>query len=194
MRYFLIAVLLVFVLSCVPYSEHPLTDPDPGKIDLSILGTWFWKDENESGFVHIGLDEKSKLLRLVMVDIDKDGELEVSEYFGHTSSLDGKNYLNLKQVSPQELKPQGYIFVKYILKKNAFGVAIMNSDVIVKAIEDGTLKGKVEKSKMDYSIFITEEQAKLQQFIIKNDRLLFPEINYLTKLELQNNISHEKGK
>lgn len=194
MRYLITIFLICFALSCVPYSEHPLTDPDPGKIDLSILGTWFWKDENESGFVHIGLDEKSKLLRLIMVDIDKDGELEVSEYFGHTSYLDGKNYLNLKQVSPQELKPQGFIFVKYILKKNAFGVAIMNSDGIVKAIEDGTLKGKVEKSKMDYSIFITEEQAKLQQFIIKNDRLLFPEINYLTKLELQNNISHEKGK
>ena len=129
-----------------------------------------------------------------MVDIDKDGELKVSEYYGHTSSLSGKNYLNLKQVSPQELKSRGYIFVKYIMKKDALGIAIMNSDVIAKAIENGTLKGKVEKSKMNYSIFITEEQTKLQQFIIKNDRLLFPEINYLTKLELQNNICHDKGK
>ena len=61
MRYFLLTFLILLLLGCVPGSDNPLTDPDKEKIDLSLLGTWYWKDENESGYIHIGLDEKTKL-------------------------------------------------------------------------------------------------------------------------------------
>lgn len=184
MRYFLIIVSLGFLLSCVPYSENPLSEPDPEKIDLSILGTWFWKDENESGYIHIGLDEKSKLLKLVMIDFKSDRELDISEFFGHTSSMEGKNYLNLKWIRPTESKMNGYIFVKYIVDQESLGIALMNSEVVVSAIEGGSLQGKVEKDKFFSSIHITEGQKKLQQFILHNDKALFPEIKHLPKLKL----------
>jgi len=188
MRYFLIIVFLGFILSCIPYSENPISEPDPEKIDISILGTWFWKDEKESGYIHIGLDEKSKLLKLVMIDTKIGGELDISEFFGHTSSMEGKNYLNLKWIRPTESKMNGYIFVKYIVGQESLGIALMNSEVVVRAIEGGSLKGKVGKDKFFTSIYITEEQKKLQQFILRNDEALFPEINHLPKLKLPNNI------
>ena len=70
-------MLLLFLstLGCVSDSKNPLTNPDKEQIDASILGTWAWEDEKESGFIHIGLDKRSKLLRLIMVDFDKDKAL-----------------------------------------------------------------------------------------------------------------------
>ena len=96
MRYFLITFSIIFVLGCVPYSDNPLTTPGKEQIDSAIFGTWFWKDDNESGYIHIGPDKKSKLLRLLMLEFDRNGELAVSEFSGHTSSLEGSRYLNLK--------------------------------------------------------------------------------------------------
>ena len=97
MRY-LIPLSIIFVLGCVPHSDNPLTPPGEEKLDSSVFGTWFWKNENESGYIHIGLDEKSKYLRLIMLELETDGELEVSEFSGHTSSLEGNTYFNLKGV------------------------------------------------------------------------------------------------
>ena len=188
MRYFLIAVSLVFVLSCIPNSENPITDPNPEKIDLSILGTWFWKDENESGYIHIGLDGKTKLLKLVMIDTKSDGELDISEYSGHTSSLGGNSYLNLKWLRPEEFKTNGYFFVKYTISQSSLGIALIDSGFVVKAIEGRSLKGKLGKDKFFTSIYITEGQKKIQQFILNNDKALFPEIKYLPKLKLPDKV------
>jgi hypothetical protein len=51
-----------------------------------------------------------------------------------------------------------------------------------KAINDGFLNGEIKKDKWSPSIHITEQQKKLQQFIIRNDKTLFPETKYLEKL------------
>jgi len=83
-----------FLGGCVPYSDNPLTDPNKEKIDRAILGTWFWNEESDSGFVHIGLNKESKLLQVIMIEHDKDGTIDVSEFNGHTSSL-GNNVLRI---------------------------------------------------------------------------------------------------
>lgn len=185
MRYFWVAIIAISLMGCVPYSDHPLTDPGRKNIDASILGTWFWKDDNESGYVHIGIDEKSKLLRLMMLDFDKDGELEVSEFSGHSSALENNKYLNLKWAQPADALA-GYIFVKYNVSQKRLGISIMNTDVVEKAIHNGLLSGSVKKGKWSSSIQITEGQKKLQQFILRSDKALFPEIKYLPRLQLPN--------
>jgi hypothetical protein len=106
MRYLLVTVILVSLLGCIPYSDNPLTAPDEQNIDSSIIGTWYWKEKDENGYIHIGIDEKSKLFRLVMLDFYKDGELEASEFSGHTYSLKVNRYLNLKEVSRED-EPAG---------------------------------------------------------------------------------------
>jgi len=194
MRYFLILFSIVFVLGCVPYSDNPLTAPNKEQIDSSILGTWFWKDENESGYIHIGLDEKSKLLRLMMLEFDRDGELEASEFSGHTSSLNGNKYLNLKWVRPVQGEITGYIFVKYVVSSDSLCIAFMDSDVAEKAINDGSLKGKVKKGNWSSSVHITEGQKKLQEFILQKDKELFSEIKCLPKLKLPNKRSEQTPK
>ncbi len=92
-RYYLIFFLALFTLSCVPYSDTPLTDPEKENINSSIYGTWFWKDNNESGYIHIGTNKKTKLLKVIITDFNKDKELESSELSGHLSQLKNNQYL-----------------------------------------------------------------------------------------------------
>jgi hypothetical protein len=183
MRYFLCTLLLAAVMGCVPYSDHPLTEPNQQAMDASIYGSWFWTDDNESGYIHFGLDRKTKLLRVVMLDFYKDGELKISELSGHTSSVGGIHYLNLKWVNAADENP-GYLFVRYEVKEASFGISLMDVDAAEKAITDGILKGEVERSDLFSSVHITEESKKLQDFVAKHDKELFKETTYLQRLDL----------
>ena len=194
MRYFLIALAILLVMGCVFDSENPLTDPNKEQIDTSLLGTWFWVDKKENGFIHVGLDEKSHLLRLLMVDFDKNQEVEVSEFLGHTSSLEGKNYLNLKWVYPMQEDVSGYIFVKYAVNSDSLGIALIDSDAAEKAVKSGAIKGTLKKDKWSYPVHVTEGQKKLRDFVIRNDKELFPEMKYLHKLELPKRSPKRTGK
>jgi hypothetical protein len=178
-RYFLVAIIVASLLGCVPNSDSPLTDRGEQNIDTSILGTWFWKDENESGYIHIGLDEDLNLLRFVMAVFDKDGELDTSQFSGHTSSLDEKRYLNLCPAND----PGGYMFVKYSVNHETLSISLMDTDPVKQAITNGSLNGEVIKEQWSSSIHITEEQNKLQQFILHNDKALFPETKCFQKLK-----------
>lgn len=182
-RYLLAGIFVLSLFGCVPYADNPLTDPGEQDIDSSILGTWFWKDKNESGYIHIGLDEDLKLLRFVMAVFDKNGRLDTSQFSGHTSSLEKNTYLNLCPAND----PGGYMFVKYSVKKEALGIALASTDAVEKAIRNGSLNGEIKKEQWSSSIHITEEQKKLQQFMIRNDKALFPETKYLRKLKTPDN-------
>jgi hypothetical protein len=183
MRYHFIVLSIFFVFGCVPYSDTPLSLPDKEQIDTSILGTWFWKDEKESGYIHIGLEEKTKLLRVVMVEYEKDGEIEVSEFSGHTSLLEGKRYLNLKWVRPIQDSVTGYMVIKYQVSPLSLGIALMDATAVETAIKSGSVKGKVVRGHMVRSISITEDQEKLRIFVLRGDAQLFPEMNFVKKLK-----------
>jgi len=184
MRYFMILLSMLFLSGCIPYSDHALTEPNKEQIDPSVLGTWFWKDKDESGYIHIGLDKKTDLLRLIMIEMNENGKLKSTELTGHTSSLEGNTYLNLKWMNPEDDKATGYMFMKYSVTSDGLGLGFMHDKVIVKAIEDGTLKGKVEKGKWLSSVYITQGSKKLQKFIVQNDKALFPEMKHLPRLKL----------
>jgi len=175
--------MAIFLGGCVPYSDNPLADPNSEKIDSAILGTWFWNEESDSGFVHMGLNKESKLLQVVMIEYDKDGTIDVSEFSGHTSSLGNNKYLNLKWVRPTD-EPKGYLLIKYAMEGEALAISFLNAEVIENAIKEGSLKGTVGEGKYVYSLSITEEQEKLQQFFLKHDKELFQEKNNLNRLNL----------
>lgn len=177
MRYVTIIVMLMFLGGCVPYSENPLTDPNSEKIDSAILGTWFWNEESDSGFIHIGVNKETKLLQVMMIEQDKDGSIDVSELHGHTSSLDNNNYLNLKWIRPVD-EPRGYLLIKYSMQGERLAISLMDNEVVKNAIKEGSLKGTVGEGN------ITEEQKKLQEFVLKRDKELFQEKSYLNRLSL----------
>jgi hypothetical protein len=183
MRYILSITLLFFIVGCVPYSDTPLTDAGKQEMDSSIYGTWFWNEKNESGYVHIGMDKESNLLKVMMLSFQSDGKLDVSEFAGHTSCLENNRYLNLKWIRPTDENP-GYLFVKYEVSDAVLKISIIDADPVEKAIKDGVLKGELNDGNRTSSPHITEAQQKLQLFIVKNDSALFTDRTALQRLHL----------
>ncbi len=188
MRTSLIALSVILVMGCVPYSDNPLSPPGKEQTDSSLLGTWFWKSKKESGYVHIGLDKRTELLRVLMVDFEADGEMEVSEFSGHTSSLEGKRYLNLKWLRPSEEGRTGYMIIKYLPGPESLGIALMDRTAAENAIKKGSVKGKVTRGELSSSVRITEGQEELRKFVVGADKELFPEMNYVRKLRLPDDL------
>jgi len=62
----------------------------------------------------------------------------------------------------------------------------MNNGVVKEAIKAGFLKGRVNEGSLSSSAHITEGQNKLREFILRNDKELFPEMKFMPKLELPN--------
>ena len=174
MRHILLLLLLVSIGGCVPYSDDPLTDPGQQAMDATIYGTWYWKDDHEVGYVHMGLDKESKLLQVHMVEFGQNGEMHVSQLTGHTSSFSDHTYLNLKWVNAKDENP-GYLFVKYEAKGDVLTIALMNNETAEKAIHAGRLKGEVIKGKWSSTAHITESGESLRQFVAEQDRELFKE-------------------
>lgn len=183
MRNLLICFFTICFLGCVPYADIPLTDPAEQPLDAHLLGTWYWKVESDSGYLHIGLDEAGKMLRLMLVEFDRDGKMAATEFYGHTSKLKDRTYLNLKRVHPEDKEP-GYLFIKYSLKSGSLGISIMNAQVVAKDIENGVLKGTVTKEQWTSNIHITATREALQQYILTHDGSLYSEVNYLPRVEL----------
>lgn len=173
---------LVLTAGCLPYADHPLTPPGAQEIDARVLGTWYWNESEENGFVHIGQHKKNGLLQILMVEMDADGEIEVMEFSGHTSQIDDLLILNLQWVQPEEAP--GYFFVRYLPRVDALGIAIMAENPLEKAISDGTLVGEIIKKKWGDEVHITADAATLRKFVVQNRASLFEEVKFLPRLSL----------
>ena len=184
MRY-IVSLMLVLVLSgCGVYSKYPVTPFDKSQMDSKIYGTWIWEDNGELGYIHIGLNEDSELLKVLTVVIHEDGEIASMEFEGHTSSVDKNRYLNLRLTHPAEERIDDYIIVSYRVNADTLSIGIMESSVVVKAIRDGSLKGMIQKERFFTSAFIRESGEKLQKFLVEHDKVLFPEMKDFGKIEL----------
>jgi hypothetical protein len=173
---------LMLMCGCITYSDNPLTDPLKEPLDRSICGTWFAKDNDEVVYLHIGMDFESKLLRLTMIDFHLDGgQMEVSDFIGHTTAVGGSKYLNVRYVHPSS-ESSGYLFVKYQLENNQLGISLSENDVLTEAVKRGLLKGIVGEQKMFADVHITEDQDKLLKFVMANDKELFKEMHFLHRL------------
>jgi hypothetical protein len=177
--------LLLLATACVPYADLPLTSPGEQEIDQEILFSWYWQQQKETGFVHIGVDDKTNLLKVLMIDFAHNGEMKVSEYNGLTSTLAGGRYLSLRQKQPAGGEP-GYMFLKYRIEKDILSISLMDADFVSEAINSNTLSGKIQIDKRRFSNHITANRTDLQKFILTNDTQLYTEFNPLQRLQLLN--------
>jgi len=176
-------VLFLRALGCVPVSEHPLTEPDAAERDPRLMGDWYQQGEDESVQVHIGFREETGGLRLLMVDYDRDGKLDLSEWKGHISRLDGNRYLNLKDVRCGQ-EERGYLFVKYRIEGDRLCVSLASNRAWEAAVAEGRIQGRLDRKKGVRSVHITEGPEGLRRFVREQDRRLFPEESCLQRLRL----------
>lgn len=175
--------LLVLAAACVPDSQHPLTSFDSGTIDADLYGSWYWIDDQESGYLHFGREPASGKLLLLMVEINHDGKLGITEMQGHSSRLGENRYLNLKFTPPED-GIDGYLLIKYEITAKGLGIALMDPGVVENGIAAGEVAGRVEQSGQFTAIKLTDSPQGLQQYFRDNDKALFPDAKFLPRLEL----------
>ena len=175
---------IALLSACIPHSQHPITPAHEHPVDTSLLGSWYWRQENETGFVHVGLDFRSKLLRVVMVDLDRSSELELSEFLGHTSTLGENLYLNLRWLRTKN-EVDGYLFVKYRPEGESLAISLADTQVLEEAVKKGLLQGVVpDGGGHARAVRITESGEGLRRFLIENDGRLFPKAQWILRLPL----------
>jgi hypothetical protein len=181
MRYLLWMLLAAVLNGCIPYSDNPLTPPDMAGPDPAIIGTWFLHEEGETVFFHMGIDEKTKGLRVVMVEFQKNGEVKTSELIGHTSRLGNKTYMNLRWDLPADPEA-GYLFVKYQAEGERIGLGLIRSDEVEKAIREGKLRGRIDQKPP--SVRLTESSEQLREYVQRQDAALFEELKWMNRSNL----------
>lgn len=169
--------LLLSLTACVPLSQHPVKPHDATTMDSRLYGVWYWADDDEYGYVHIGTDWETGLLRLVMLDHRADGRLSRDEYQGHSSISAEHRYLNLQEVTDDGVD-EDYLIIKYVIDGQGLGIAMMDSEVLREDIEKRRLAGMVERN----SERITASGLALQAYLAAKDKTLFPKTAYLSRL------------
>lgn len=177
----LLILALLTLAGCVAYSDQPLTDLGAQPIDTALIGSWSIVDQDESVYLHIGLDKDPRQLRVLMVETNKKRELGYAEFTGHNSRINGRQYLNLKSKDPADPAP-GYLIMKYTVDGNALGLAFMHNKVAADAIARGKLKGETDPDDRFSAAHITESQKKLRRFVAKHDQELFGEMTYMSRV------------
>jgi hypothetical protein len=167
---------LILLCGCVTTFEHPLTDPGAHPQDKTLLGTWIGMNDDETMFIHLGKDEDTQMLLIVLTEIKDNGEIDLSTLTGHTSVLQSGRYLNLKWILPKENQTKGYMLIKYSVKHGNLHLYATDDTVIETDIKKGLLKGEILKTKAAYVI---DNTKNLVQYVTKNDGRLFPEDHLL---------------
>jgi hypothetical protein len=180
----LVLFSFLFVSGCITHFKNALTEPGAQKPDSSLYGTWGTQKDDEPIFIHIGKEERTGRLKVAMVEFDKDGKMKISQWSGHTSRLGDKHYLNLKWVSPEEDKYEGYLIIKYETTGDHFKFYFMDNSFVEKAVKEGRLRGNIAKGRWTSSAWVTQDQTSLQQFVLSNDKLLFQDSHTFPRLKL----------
>jgi hypothetical protein len=180
-------MLLISLTGCNLFSDNPLSDPNQDAIDSSIIGTWSWHDEDDSGFVHIGTDPARKAFLITMIEFKKDGGVGTTEFKGHTTKLSSHRYLNLKWTNPKEMD-KGYFFVEYKVDADILECSLLDGSAFEKAIRDGSLKGEVlNPNGIMPTILLHADQNRLRQYITQNASSLVKNSAKLSKVLPSNN-------
>lgn len=178
---FVVVLMAILALGgCVIKSKEPLTQIGSEKLDRSVIGTWYWNDPNETGYVHIGLDSE-KRYKVVMIEINDSGDIKTREFLAHSSALKTGKYLNV--VSLEKNSSSAYLFIKYEVTEEGLSLSLPDSSVFEEAVASKDLKGDVVKGKRK-DIVLVDSSTNLTKFVIDNDGELFPDSNLLRRVKL----------
>jgi hypothetical protein len=180
--------MFILLSGCNLFSDNPLSDANQATIDSSIIGTWSWNDDNDSGFLHIGTNPDRKAFLITMVEFKNDGRVETTEFTGHTTKLSSHRYLNLKLIKPKEMD-KGYFFVEYKVNADTLECSFLDAKIFEKSIKDGSLKGEVLFPEgIMPTILIHADQNELRQFVIRNAKSLVKDFSKFTKVITSNSL------
>lgn len=162
--------LMAVTVSCIE-SRHPLSDEETSKVDERLIGAWL--DEGGDLYtVRRGDAKKNHLDGKWQAKDKKDGSAELLLF---TTTLQSKHYMTVRDLSDDaKTNRQGaYDIYQYrFLDNDTLEIRGMIDEVIVKAIADKLLVGKVVK---DEDPLITEPTEGIIRYLKTHAAECYPE-------------------
>lgn len=188
MRKLAFLLLILFLSSCLPDSEQPLSSPDSAFIDDRLKGLWISDVDKETGdytYFHF-VSREDSTMDLVAVAHSLDRGADIIAYIMFPTEAGARSFMNLKEKELGRKKLSGdYIFMDYgFPDNNTLSMRIMNNDsTLISAVESGKLKGRVHRGVLT-EVTLTDESSRILEFIksIEADEL-FSEPIYLHKVK-----------
>jgi len=172
-----IAFGLIVSTSCIPEFENPLPHPKDMKPDRAILGTWETFHEGGESFQMTFLPLKSGGMYIVWINFEKDSSAppDISIFWGYTTSINKDKFLCLRfikkvsqdSVDDERKKPMFLIADYNISNKGILSVNMFLQSEISRMIEEGKLKGRIEKGKYGNDVLVTSSSEELVAAIQK---------------------------
>ena len=161
---FFALTFIVAFSGCVAESEHPLSDPETAKYDTRLEGVWRSTFDGEVVYLHFG-NRDDVSMDIITVEHMKCGSISSVEYTMFQTVIDKTHYMNVQNKDSEQRKG-GYIFVKYdVSEKNTLTLWLIDTERIIKAIENGTIKGEIKTKKWSDTIKITDTTPNLIKYI-----------------------------
>ena len=174
-------VVIAITLSataCIPITKTFLSEPGAQPNDKRIAGTWYWHKRDGSETVVIAIQRaEGKRLSIVWTKLNPSRATETNEaparwmhFLGHTTRLGRARFVNLQFVRSDASRAGKVRFiVRYWLTKKGLAFAVMNEEMIEKAVRTGELTGHKERS----SWVITSDRKTLIAFLRRHGAKAF---------------------
>ncbi len=188
-----LGLLLLSQTACVVESQHPLADPATATFDDRLFGEWRMPDGADY-YQHYFIgkvrdevaDAPKGLFAIYHVRVNmKEKSIHPgdSPLFGFSCKVGASDFMNLVELKKENDKPRTwgtpkYLLTKYAVEKDKLTVWLFDLPATAKAVESGSLTGKVDygKDKKVRSVFLSDPTEKLRGFLEKGgEKSLFNE-------------------
>lgn len=159
-------VLCFFISACVE-SEYPLSPPQPLPKGHPLIGTWVQHNESETVYLHVG--NVGQDVKVLEVEVDRNGMLRSQSYLAAVTVLGENHYLSVqKQRDPRH----AHILLKYEISADNT-LSLWNADprFLSAAIKDGRIAGSAQSGLPN--VRLSADAASLQAFVTANHQQIF---------------------
>jgi hypothetical protein len=167
------AVLLLLAAgACVPESQNPAGDPAAAVKDPAINGLWQADWEDGRLFLHV-FDSGQGTIDVYTINHKSDGSGEADHYQGFVSKVGDRLIANLQTADSGGEDSGGaatYVFVGYQLQSNGdLVIHFVDDKPFIAAVTAGKLQGQVTGEGDSQTVLLTDETAKIAQFMAALD-------------------------
>jgi len=161
------ALLLMALVGCMPESKQPLAPASAALPEPRLVGIWHATIEDDEVYLKVR-QRDGNWFDIANFSISKDGKDTLVYYRGYVTELGGRRFANLQEVGGGS--KDAYFFATYSLEgADRLDVRFLSETAVAEAIKAGRLKGQVTENSLGNDIKITDNPARLADFLTSTD-------------------------
>ncbi len=173
----LLLILVIGLSGCYPKFKQAVVDPEHNKLDKRLFGMWEMDkslrdlDKDQYGFL-LFLPCENRLC-ITFYTSANDEESDVVNFQGFASEIDGKGYINYKEVGTGEKEDYYELAAYQITEDRKLKLSLVDTKKLDKAVIEKKITGEVadpqNTSGISSSTVVTATQEELMRFLGTTD-------------------------